>query len=329
MVRLYASIVIGLIFAAPAPAGTWADGLFDGLVHDFGVVARGPTVSHSYRITNTTGHSVHIAGVRVSCGCTAAAVRTADLAPGQETELIAQMDTRRFIGPKSVTIYVQFDRPQWEEVRLTVTANGRDDLILTPDSLGFGAIIRGSSPSKSTTLTLQGSVTHLLSVQAESNYVQLAAKNIRHSESELVYEITATLRPDTPVGKWYTDIWLTTNNPLGQRIRLPLSVDINSALQFSSPVLAFGSVNVGEKAEKRIILRGQQPFRITSIGGTDETVTADAGTDAPKPVHVIVVGMKSASAGDISRNLKIVTDLAEDNTAILPITANIVMPKAD
>src|SRR5438874_1969797 len=101
MVRLCLSIVIGLIFATPAPAGTWADGLFDGLAHDFGVVARGPTISHSYRITNTTGQPVHISGVRVSCGCTSAAIRTADLAAGQETELIAQMDTRRFVGPKS------------------------------------------------------------------------------------------------------------------------------------------------------------------------------------------------------------------------------------
>jgi hypothetical protein len=329
MVRLYASIAIGLIFAAPAPAGTWADNLFDGLVHDFGVVARGPMVTHSYRITNTTGQPIHFVGVRVSCGCTSASIRTADLGPGQETELIAQMDTRRFVGPKSVTIYVQFDRPQWEEVRLTVVANSRDDLILTPESLAFGAIVRGSSPSKSTTLTFQGSGTHLLSVQAESNYVQLVAKNVRHSESELVYEITATLRSDTPVGKWYTDIWLTTNNQSGQRIRLPLSVDINSALQFSSPVLAFGSVKPGEKAEKRIIVRGPQPFRITSIGGTDETVTADAGSDTPKPVHVIVVGINSANPGAITRTLKFTTDLADDNTATLPITANIMMPKAD
>src|SRR5262245_51635110 len=127
MARLFLSAVIGLLVVMPAPAATWADSLFDNLAHDFGVVARGPTVSHSFRIANTTGQPVHISSIRVSCGCTSAGVRMADLPPGESTDLVAQMDTRRFVGPKSVTIYVQFDRPQWEEVRLTVTANGRDD----------------------------------------------------------------------------------------------------------------------------------------------------------------------------------------------------------
>jgi Protein of unknown function (DUF1573) len=330
MARLFLSAVIGLLVVMPAPAATWADSLFDNLTHDFGVVARGPTVSHSFRIANTTSQPVHISSIRVSCGCTSAGVRTADLAPGQSTDLIAQMDTHRFVGPKSVTIYVQFDRPQWEEVRLTVSANGRDDLALIPDSIAFGSIIRGSSPTKSATLTFHGAGTHLVSVQAESNYVQLAAKNIRRTEMELAYEITATLRPDTPIGNWYTDIWLTTNNPSGQRIRLPLSVDITPALQFSAPVLAFGPVKPGDKVEKRIIVRGPTPFRITSIGGTNETVTATiSGDETPKPAHVIVVGIKSGNAGALTHTLKITTDLADDNTAELPITANVVMPKAD
>ena len=108
-----------------------------------------------------------------------------------------------------------------------------------------------------------------------------------------------------------------------------VAVGITSALQFSSPVLAFGSIKLGEKAEKRIIVRGPQPFRITSIGGTDEAVTADAGGDTPKPVHVIVVGIKSANPGGFAHTLKIVTDLPDDHTADLPITANVVMPHVD
>ena len=117
MARLSLSALIALVIATPAQATSWADGLFNGLSHDFGVVARGPTLSHVYRITNTTGTPIHISGIRVSCGCTTASVPVADLAPGQSTDLTAQMDTRRFMGTKSVTIFVQFDRPQWEEVR--------------------------------------------------------------------------------------------------------------------------------------------------------------------------------------------------------------------
>ena len=68
------------------------------------------------------------------------------------------------------------------------------------------------APARQTTVTFTGG-TQLVSVAAESNYVQLTAKGVRGNGFESAYEVTATLRPDTPVGKWYTDVWLNTNNP--------------------------------------------------------------------------------------------------------------------
>jgi hypothetical protein len=329
MARLSLSALIALVIATPAQATSWADGLFNGLSHDFGVVARGPTLSHVYRITNTTGTPVHISGIRVSCGCTTASVAVADLAPGQSTDLTAQMDTRRFMGTKSVTIFVQFDRPQWEEVRLTVAADAREDVAASPESMAFGNVVRGTSPSKSVTFTIHGTSTQLVAVQAASNYVQLVAKTVKHTDSESVYDVTATLRADTPIGKWFTDVWLITNGSSSQRIRVPVSVEVTSALQLSSPVLAFGQCQPGDKIEKRIIVRGQQPFRILSIGGTNETITASAGGDEAKPVHVLVVGISPSKPGDFAHTLKIVTDHPNDSTIDVPITATVVMPHAN
>ena len=90
---------------------------------------------------------------------------------------------------------MQFDRPQWDEVRLTVVANARDDMALVPETLAFGRVTFGSNASRSATVTFLGSHTHLIGVQAESNYLQLEAKNVRHSAAELAYEITATPGP--------------------------------------------------------------------------------------------------------------------------------------
>ena len=329
MARLGFSAVLALILTTPVQAATWADGLFNGLSHDFGVVTRGPTVSHAFRITNTTATPVHLSNIRVSCGCTTATVPVADLAPGQSTDLTAQMDTRRFMGTKSVTIFVQFDRPQWEEVRLTVAADAREDMAVTPESMAFGTVVRGSTPSKSVTFTIHGASTQLTAVQAASNYVQLVAKTTKHTDIESSYEVTATLRSDTPVGKWFTDVWLITNGASSQRLRVPVSVEITPALQLSSPVLAFGQCQIGEKSEKRIIVRGQQPFRILSIGGTSETITASAGGDEARPVHVLVVGIKPTMAGEFTHSLKVVTDHPTDSTIEVPLTAMVVMPQAN
>src|SRR5260221_13333619 len=102
-------LVASVCLTASASAGTWADSLFEELSKDFGSVPRGPTLTHPFRLTNNTGKPLHISGVRVSCGCVSASAAQENVAPGESTTINAQMDTRRFHGAKSVTIYVNFD----------------------------------------------------------------------------------------------------------------------------------------------------------------------------------------------------------------------------
>src|SRR5205823_12721975 len=52
------------------------------------------------------------------------------------------------------------------------------------------------------------------------------------------YEVTATLRPDTPVGKWYTDVWLLTSDASSSRLRVPLTVDVEPTLNLSPGAVA-------------------------------------------------------------------------------------------
>src|SRR5260370_13163716 len=94
-----------------ALASSWADGLCEEQVRDFGTVPRGPLLTHPFRVVNKTKETVHISSVRVSCGCTSARALQTTLAPGEETAILAEMDTRRFFNTKGVTIYVQFDQP--------------------------------------------------------------------------------------------------------------------------------------------------------------------------------------------------------------------------
>jgi hypothetical protein len=303
--------------------------MFEDLARDFGSVPRGPMLTHQYRLTNNTGQQVRITSVRVSCGCTSATALQGTLAPGQSTAVLAQMDTTRFIGPKTVTIYVQFDQPQWQEVRLSITSNSRTDIVVNPDTLAFGPISRGTTPVRSTTVTFSGG-TQLTSVAAESNYVQLTAKGVQGNGVDSTYEVTATVRPDIPVGKWYTDVWLNTNNAGTQRVRLPLTVDVEPALNLSPATAAFGSVSTVGESERRVILRGPQPFHVKEVKGTDDKVSVvTSDFKEARPVHVLTIKVKGGSAGDLSRTLTIVTDLPGDNTTSLPIKATFVMPMAE
>ena len=37
------------------------------------------------------------------------------------------------------------------------------------------------------------------------------------------------MRPDTPAGVWFTDIWVTTNNPGYAKLRVPVTVEVEAA----------------------------------------------------------------------------------------------------
>jgi hypothetical protein len=314
MLRHFLVLLAGALAAAPAAAGTWADGLFEELSKDFGSVPRGPALRHPFRVTNNTGRPVNISNVRVSCGCVSAQALRTYLQPGEETYILAVMDTTRFVGVKSVTIYVTFNQPSYEEVRLWVQANGRNDFSLAPELLAFGTQKRASSPTAAVTVTFYGNgAAAITDVRSESNYVVPAVRELRREANEVVYQLAARVRSDAPVGKWYSDVWLRTNDPSLPPIRVPLTVEIESALSISPDPVAMGSVRMQGESERRIIVRGVQPFKITGFQGAGDDLLVRDNTPDRKPVHVLTVRLKGSHPGEVSRTLRVLTDLPDDN----------------
>jgi hypothetical protein len=323
MLRYSFVLAVGLLSAGTASA-SWADKMFDELSKDFGAVPRGPTLKHYFKVTNNTKEVVTILPPRVSCGCTTATALKTVLKPGEETHILAQMDTTRFTGPKSVTIFVQFSTPSFEEVRLWVQANGRNDFTVGPDSFAMGQVKRGTAPSSAVTVTFYGLPdTKITEVKTESNYIQTEVKAVKTQGTEVAFELKASLRSDTPVGKWYSDVWLKTNNPSIPQIRVPLTVEVESALSVSPDNVALGPVKVSGENERRVVIRGSQPFKVTAIEGTDEELIVKDSTEEAKQVHVLTVKIKPTKAGEVKRRIKVKTDLKEENEVDINVTATI------
>jgi hypothetical protein len=305
---LLAAVVLAA--AGPAHAAGWADGLFDELNKDFGAVPHGTMAVHPFRVTNNTGGTVYISSARVSCGCTSTRVLQNSLAPGQETVVLAQMDTRRFFGTKSVTIYVQFSQPQFEEVRLTVQANSRDDLAFSPEGLNFGKVKRGLEATAEMSVSfLTGGQTQIADAKSDSNYVAPTLKEIRRDNGEVAYQLTAKIRPDIPVGKWYSDVWLKTDNPSMPRVRVPLTIEVESPLTVSPSSIVLGQVKAGTLNDRKVVVRGTQPFKIRSIEGADDQLRVKEASTEAKMIHVLNVTMNPAAAGQFSRTIRVRTDL--------------------
>jgi hypothetical protein len=306
--------VAGFVAAGPALAGTWAEGMFDEFSKDFGSVPRGQVLTHSFSVKNNTGQTVTISNVRPSCMlCTSATALKGQLKPGEETAVVVRMDSGKFIGVKTVYVYVTFSEPQYEEVRLWIQANSRDDINVTPEAIAFGRIKRGDTPSQATTITFYGGFPAAITeVQSESNYVQAKVGPARGNGNEVSYELTAKLRPDTPVGKWYTDVWVKTNNPSLPRVRVPLTVEIDAPLTVNTTTVALGEIKVGETAERKLVVRGSRPFKITQIKGADDSLEVKDNASESAEQHVLTVRLKGAKPGQLNRTVKVVTDIKDE-----------------
>jgi len=225
---------------------------------------------------------------------------------------------------RTVTVFVTFGQPSFDEVRLTVQANSRNDFVVTPDHLAFGAIKRGTTTPSTVTISFYGAPgAKVTEVKGESNYVQTSIQEVKTQGGEVAYQLTAKLRDDTPVGKWFTDVWVKTNIPSMPQVRVPLTVEIESALSVSPEAADLGSVAVGKEVEKRIIVRAVKPFKVTAIEGVDAQLSVTEQSQDAKTAHVLVLKLKPEKAGDLKRVVRIVTDLPEDNKAEFRVTAQV------
>lgn len=108
---------------AGAQDADWPNQLFREPYKDFGPVKRGQVVKHSFKASNPFAVPVAITSIRTSCGCLTATAKKKNLKPGHSGKIDVVLDSRRFTGPKTITIYVELGGMVPAEARLRVSAN--------------------------------------------------------------------------------------------------------------------------------------------------------------------------------------------------------------
>lgn len=321
----FALLVVALLAnTRPALAGE-EQGIvaFEETIKDLGGAPRGTKLLHQFKFTNNSGQQVHIAGVRTSCNvCSKVWALKQDIAPHETSAIAVQIDTAQFSGLREFTLYVTFDRPSFSETRLLARAVSRDDIGITPDSLHFGTVRLGSAPTAEVTLEHRSmSGWTITGVENENAYLQPKFDRLPNNPNG--YKLSVRLREDTPAGYWHASISLVTNDPTTPRIRIPLSVEVQGLLAVTPQTLNLGRLH-SDKVERKVVVRGAKPFKITGIEGTDDTVAVVKLGDEAKLAHVLKVTYsgKAATAGELLKKLKITTDL--DNSSIeLPVQGEV------
>lgn len=323
---LAAAALAGAATAAPPSAADY----FAEKEVDFGVTAIGPVLVHYFPIKNTSKEKVTMGTPRIQCGCVSVTLLKPTLEPGETTHLVAYMNTAKIPAAqintdKSVAVSVPFSSPTLEEVTVLVKCHARPDLVWsTADGVSFGTVTKGKAATASMKVTLFNNPGWEVK-EAKSNgaYVKAEAKQTSKTATEVTYEITCTLKDDCPAGNWMSDLTLTTNASGIEKLRIPVTVNVEPAISVKAGAGNLGAVPVGKQASVDVTISGKEPFKVLEVKGGDAALTVTPKTEGARLTHTLKVDLKADAAGGLAREIVIKTDSKDQPEVIIPVSATV------
>ena len=124
------------------------------------------------------------------------------------------------IGPIKANILIVSNHPKQPTAKVPVTATIRSDLDLDRDMFFFGFVKKGQDRKMDITISTIGKKP--LTIGKISSSLSYVAVNIAPSTENKGFIITASLKPEAPVGNIRGDISISTNDPDQPEIKVPV-----------------------------------------------------------------------------------------------------------
>ncbi len=310
----------------PLAAQAWATKMFSETHHDFGAVSRNAKTEYAFTIENIYEEDVHIASVRSSCGCTKPVLNQRTIKTWEKAELVAQFNTRSFIGNKNAVITVVIDQPYYAEIQLTVQGHIRSDIVTEPGEVNFGEVPVGSQRELPILISYAGRADwKILDVRGNSDYLAVRLEPVKRQGNMIAYTMHVILSESAPIGELQDELTVVTNDQSNSEFSLPTMARIVSPVSVTPSQIAIGDVPTGQTKSDRFIVKGKRPFKITEIQCADNRFEFKLPNDS-KPVHVIPFAFrgKDGASGDFRQSLIIKTDLGESFVAECIVTGQVV-----
>lgn len=311
----------------PATVATgWAEKMIQGSpVHDFGIVPRGGKLVKKFTVTNIYAVRMEIVQLVSGCGCVTATAAKRVLEPRESTTIEVVMDTTRITPGQPKTVGVRFTvGPEFissAEVRVSSVVRG--DIVFNPGQFNFGTVQRGQSPSMTVDVEYAGQLPwQIVELGVRKDFpFAIASKELYRQPGRVGYRLQLTLKADAPAGLFKEEIALKTNDPTAQSVPLLVEANILPALTVAPNPLTLGTIKVGDALLRRVVVRGNKPFVITGIEGTDEVTMGGEQRTAPSTVQTVTLTIKIDKPGDFKKVVEIKTNEGESVQFVVEGTA--------
>jgi len=312
-----------------ARADQWVQKLFSDTNHHFGTVSRNAKTEHAFVIENCFEEDVHIASVRSSCGCTNPILTKNTLKTWEKGEVIAQFNTRSFIGTKNAEITVVIDRPYYAEVKLTVGGTIRSDVVVEPGEVRFGDVELGEKKVIDLKISYAGRPDwRITDIRGNSHQIEVRLDPTQKSGTRMTYILHITLKETAPVGDLMDELIVVTNDSKNDQFTLPVNARVIPPVSITPAFVSLGDVGKGKQAQNRLIVRSKKPFSITGVDCPDDRFEFKI-PEGVKTIQVLPFLFKGelkeeSDTGSLKQIVKIKTSLGEDMTAEVTVAGRVV-----
>jgi hypothetical protein len=327
------ALLLVLMAASVGRAEDWARKMFSETSHDFGTVVHGAKVEYRFQFYNPYKETAHVVGVRSSCGCTSPEVSKSELKTFEKSEIIATFNTRSFTGHHAATLTVTFDKPFYSEVQLNVWGDIRGDVNVQPSLVELGTIEQGQPIERKITVTRSGrSDWQILDVRSLNTSYEVEVVDGPRGGGQVSYDLIVRLKKDARPGYLHDQLILVTNDPNLKQFPIEVEGVVKSELNVSPQALTFGSVEVGQKVTKPVIVSGHKAFKVIAVHCDDDAFTFKV-PEASARVQIIPVTLAADKPGNLTKRIRIETDLgsnlAVELVAQAQIKAGVPAPEPD
>jgi hypothetical protein len=300
--------------------------------HDFGAVPRYSKQEFNFEFVNTLDQDLHLVGIRTSCNCTAPAILTPVVKPGETARVLARFESTNIntnqIKEKqaTLTLTVRKDRPYVEigELQFVVRGRVRVDVVLDPGMVSFGDVVLGGEARRTLKILYAGNPNwQIVDVLSTNPNLKAERKEVqRNLQTRRVdYELTITIGPEQPVGSFDDQLTLVTNDTSNQQMSFNVQGHVNPAIRVSPVKL--GIVPKNQKVTKSMIVRGDKPFTIRRVSSGDERVHFSPDPES-KTLHILDYTVDTSTIGQIATQITIETDNPGQSIATVPFEVQIV-----
>jgi hypothetical protein len=313
--------LICIVWVASSVQGQeWARKMFNRTTHEFGTMARGSKAVHAFQVKNLYEETVHIAGVRSSCGCTIPQVVNPTIKTFETAEIIAEFNTVAFRGHHSATVTVTIDQPYYAEVQLHVAGNVRSDVVIHPGAVQFGSVNHGAGGIQKVSVLYAGRDDwQIVDVRSAKSLFEVDVQETQRNAGRVSYDLAVELKDSAPVGYFNEQLVLVTNDPRTGRIPLHVEGRVTPEITVSPTALVLGEVPVGKTVTKKLVIKSntKQPFKILEVRCDDQSFSFESA-EGPKPLHLVSVAFSPREkTGEVRETIRIQTDRGDEEVTLV------------